>query len=423
MSPKKARAAAVVHLGCPKNLTVSEEIAGRLARGGWRLGPPEEAEVAFVNSCGFVGEAKKETLDRVLELVELKRRGGLRRIVFTGCMAGLYRDDLLREIPEIDEVVEPDRLDALLGPAGPRLVTTPGFAYLRIAEGCGHECAFCIIPRLTGPFRSRPIRALVAEARELEAQGARELVLVAQDSTQYGSDLKKGPGIAGLAERLLRATAFPWIRVMYLYPETFPFDLLDLMQKEPRLLPYFDLPFQHASPVVLKRMKRGGSPAHFLRLIERIRKVLPGAVFRSSFIVGYPGETEADARILERFLQDARLDRVGFFLYSDEPEAASRALGGKVPRSVARARLKRLAAVQKAVSQKKHGALVGRTLPVLVESSTPFRGRLASMAPEVDGHVALKGPAGSAVPPGTMGSAVITAAHPYHVNGRWHDPD
>lgn len=422
MPRQRVRTAAVVHLGCPKNLTVSEEIAGRLARGGWRLGPPEGAEVTFVNSCGFIGEAKRETLERVLELVELKKAGRLGRIVFTGCMAGLYREELVREIPEIDEVVEPDRLDDLLGPAGPRLVTTPGFAYLRIAEGCGHDCAFCIIPQLTGPFRSRPARELVEEARGLEAQGARELVLVAQDSTQYGSDLRNGPGIAGLAERLLRATAFPWIRVMYLYPETFPFDLLDLMKRQPRLLPYFDLPFQHASPAVLKRMKRGGSPAHFLRLVARIRKALPGAVFRSSFIVGYPGETGADVGVLERFLKDARLDRAGFFLYSDEPEAASRALDGKVPKRVARERLRRLAAVQKAVSLKKHRALVGGAFPVMVESTSPFRGRLASMAPEVDGHVALTGAAGDAVP-GAMGSVAVIAAFPYHVRGRWHGQD
>lgn len=209
---------------------------------------------------------------------------------------------------------------------------------------------------------------------------------------------------------------------MYLYPETFPFDLLDLMKREPRLLPYFDLPFQHASSAVLKRMKRGGSPAHFLRLIGRIRKTLPHAVFRSSFIVGYPGETEADVRELERFLKSARLDRVGFFLYSDETEAASHALHDKVSKNVARDRLRRLAAVQKAVSWKKHRALVGRTLSVLVESSAPFRGRLASMAPEVDGHVTLTGASDGAVP-GAIGRAMITAAFPYHLRGRWHGTD
>ncbi len=420
MSRTRKRAAAVVHLGCPKNLTVSEEIAGRLARGGWRLTAPEEAEVAFVNSCGFVGEAKKETLERVLELVEMKKGGRLKRIVFTGCMAGLYRDELLREVPEIDAVVEPGRLDDLLGPAGPRLVTTPGYAYLRIAEGCGHDCAFCIIPQLTGPYRSRPAVELLAEARDLERQGARELVLVAQDSTQYGSDLRRGPDITGLVRRLLRATAFPWIRVMYLYPETFPTALLELMRHEPRVLPYFDLPFQHASPAVLRRMRRGGSPAHFLRLIERIRKALPHAAFRSSFIVGYPGETDADLRILENFIRAARLDRVGFFLYSDEPEAASHTQDGKVARNAARTRLRRLARIQKAISLKKHRALVGKILPVLVESSEPCRGRIASMAPEVDGHVSL---AGTRTDPGVLGKATIIAAYPYHLRARWHGTD
>jgi ribosomal protein S12 methylthiotransferase len=260
----------------------------------------------------------------------------------------------------------------------------------------------------------------VEEARGLEAQGAKELVLVAQDSTQYGNDLRPRSSLEALVRRLLRETGFPWVRVMYLYPETFPSGLLDLMRAEPRLLPYFDLPFQHAAPPVLRRMRRGGSPAHFLRLIGRIRKALPHAVFRSSFIVGYPGETEADVRVLARFLKDARLDRAGFFLYSDEPEAASSALTGKVPKAEAKARLRRLAAVQKGVSLARHRALAGRTLPVLVESDAPFRGRLASMAPEVDGHVALAGaPAG----PGALGTATITAAHPYHLKGRWHGTD
>ena len=414
--------AAVIHLGCPKNLTLSEEIAGRLARKGYRLTVPEEAHLCVVNSCGFIREAKEETIRRVLELGRLKKKGRLRKIIFTGCMAEVYREELLASMPEIDEIVAVERIGEVLGGTGERKLSTPGYAYLKIAEGCDHECAFCIIPRLTGPFKSRPRRELLREARLLEAQGARELVLVAQDSTRYGGDLKSGGDLTDLLEALLRSTAFPWIRVMYLYPETLPWEVIPLMQSQPRLLPYFDLPFQHASGRLLKRMRRGGGSAHFLKLIGRIRRGLPRAVFRSSFITGFPGETRADVHALEKFLRDARLDHAGFFRYSDEPESLSHGMDGGIHRFEAARRLHRLAAVQKDISRRAHEACIGRVETVLVEETRGgrLRGRPASMAPEVDGHMTVTG-APEGLRPGALIRARVTRAYPYTLVGRWHE--
>ena len=414
--------ASVIHLGCPKNLTLSEEISGRLARRGYRLTVPEEADVCVVNSCGFVREAKEETLRRVLELIRLKTHGRLKKIIFTGCMAGIYREELLKSLPEIDEVVDVEHLADVLGGEGARLLSTPGYAYLKIAEGCDHACAFCIIPQLTGAYRSRSKREILREARALEGQGARELILVAQDTTVYGRDRYPDYGLTNLLRDLLKATSFPWVRLLYLYPETFPKDLPVLMKSDGRLLPYFDMPFQHASPPLLKRMRRGGGKTHFLKFIRSIREKVPGAVFRSSFIVGFPGETEEDARVLEEFLKEARLDRAGFFRYSDEPESASYRLENKVPRREISRRLARLAALQKRISLQKHERLVGRLRPVLLEESSRGRGRgrLISMAPEIDSHVALTGiPAG--LSPGTLGTVRILRAAPYSLIGRWHE--
>jgi ribosomal protein S12 methylthiotransferase len=416
------RNAAVIHLGCPKNLTLSEEIAGRLARLGYRLTTAEEAHLCVVNSCGFIREAKEETIRRVLELGELKRKGKLRKIIFTGCMAEAYREELRSALPEIDEIVAIERIPEVLGGEGGRKVSTPGYAYLKIAEGCDHECAFCIIPRLTGPYRSRPRRDLVREARDLEAQGARELVLVAQDTTRYGRDLPRGGGLTDLVRDLLRATTFPWIRLLYLYPETLPRDLLRLMREEPRLLPYFDLPFQHASGRLLRRMRRGGGSTHFLNAVRDIRKHVPNAVFRSTFIVGFPGETESDVRTLETFLKAARLDHAGFFLYSDEPESLSHGMDRAVSRKEAARRLRTLAAVQREISFLAHRRQVGRVVPVLIEESGAgaARGRTAGMAPEVDGHVRIRGvPEGSG--PGSLIHARIARARPYSLEGRWHE--
>jgi ribosomal protein S12 methylthiotransferase len=414
--------AAVVHLGCPKNLTLSEEIAGRLSRRGYRLTVPEEADLCVVNSCGFVRAAKEETVRKVLELSVLKARGRLKKIIFTGCMAGAYRDELRESLPEIDEIVEVQRLPEVLGGQEARLVSTPGYAYLKIAEGCDHACAFCIIPRMTGAYWSRSRREILREAKHLEGQGARELILVAQDTTLYGRDRYPDYGLVDLLKDLLASTSLPWIRLLYLYPETFPGGLTALMKTQRRLLPYFDLPFQHASPLVLKRMHRGGGMDHFLKLIRRIRSQVPGAVFRSSFIVGFPGETGADVKILEGFLREARLDRAGFFRYSDEPESASFLAGDKVPRREIASRLRRLASLQKRISLRAHAGLVGRTESVILEhaSGGHGRGRLASMAPEIDGHVALTGVPRNAVP-GSLGKVRILRAGPYALAGSWHE--
>ncbi len=404
----------MMSLGCAKNLVDSEIMLGELARQGYEVvSDLERADTVVVNTCAFIEEAKQESIDAILEVVGRKGRG-VERVLVAGCMVNRYGDELAQEIPEIDGFVGLDQLREVgrlveLGggpplPApshvvfdhtAPRLLTTHGHAYLKVAEGCNNPCTFCAIPIWRGRFRSRTVDSLVAEARQLEAAGILELNLIAQDTTRYGEDLGlRRHGLVRLVEALLAATSIPWIRFLYAYPTTLDEDLLRLMGGEPRFCSYLDMPLQHSHGDMLKAMRRGGDAARYLRLLDRARQLAPDVFLRSTFIVGFPGETEEHFRDLVAFVERARFDHLGAFAYSPEPGTPGAELGGRVPRHVARRRLRQLLAAQRPIALAARRALVGRRLPVLVagpsaETEHLLAARHHGMAPDIDGQLLI----------------------------------
>jgi ribosomal protein S12 methylthiotransferase len=440
-----AATVSVVNLGCPKNQVDAEVMLGQLAAAGYRIAErPEEAEVVVVNTCGFIQDAKEESIQAVLEAASLKQTGRCRALLVSGCLSQRYPRELPDLLPEVDafigtgefprigEIVRAalDRTDgkrvwvtghtALMTAALPRRrLTPPHVAYLKIAEGCDHTCRFCAIPLIRGAKQSRERADIVAEARALAADGVREVVLISQDTTSYGADRGEPGALTSLLRDLLAIPALRWIRLHYLYPTRVSPDLIALLAAEPRLCRYLDLPLQHADAAVLKAMGRGGSADGFRRLIERIRRAVPGVVIRSSFITGFPGETAVQFAVLERFVEEMRFDRVGVFRYSDEEGTAAAALGPKVSRRVGEARRARLMALQARIAEEKGQALVGSVQEVLVDGpSSEFPdllcGRTAGHAPEVDGTVYLRGPQ---VPPGTFVLARIQEAYQHDLTG------
>lgn len=434
----------MVSLGCAKNLVDSEVMLGFLAQAGVDVTPdPDKADVIIVNTCGFVEEAKQESIETILEMAQLKETGRLQRLVVAGCMVQRYARELAAEIPEIDAFVGLDELErapeAVFGRLGrghipdqvasvrlydhrtPRLLATGGvYAYLKVAEGCNNPCAFCHIPRMRGAFRSRPADSLVAEAKSLERGGVRELILVAQDTTRYGEDLGMGrTGLKALLERLLAETEFPWIRVLYAYPATLDEGIFDLMAENPRLVPYLDIPLQHASRKVLKLMRRGGDAASYRELIARAREKVPGLAVRTTFIVGFPGEEEEEFAELCRFVEEVGFDHVGVFAYSFQEENPGAELGDPVPPEVKETRRRKLLALQRRLSRRRLRALRKREATVLVDGPSAehpwvMQGRLATQAPEVDGVVLLSG---GPVAPGDFVRVKITSSADYDVVG------
>jgi ribosomal protein S12 methylthiotransferase len=436
-----------VSLGCPKNLVDSEVMMGILAREGYELTPrAEEAEVLVVNTCSFIEPAQKESVDAILEMAEHKRFGAARKLIVAGCLVERYRDQILEQVPEVDAVVgtgEVERiLEAVEGdlrvlPAEPpaflyhdltpRIVTTPKHAaYIKIAEGCDHPCSFCIIPQLRGKFRSRRFQSVVKEAENLAAAGAREVTLIGQDTTSYGEDLGLRNGLAQLLGKLAGVEDLLWVRFLYAYPNRVTQELLDTLAAHPRLAKYMDMPLQHASRNVLARMKRGSHGEAFLRLLERVRATIPGISVRTSFIVGFPGETDADFGELCDFVRAAHLDWMGVFEYSDVDNAGSFALDGKVDADTITERRNTLMALQKKISREKLRSWKGRTATALLEGESKdnplvWEARLEGMAPEIDGKLYLTDielPTGEA---GEVGDAVrveITKTDAYDLIGR-----
>ncbi|MCE7960030.1 MAG: 30S ribosomal protein S12 methylthiotransferase RimO [Acidobacteria bacterium ACB2] len=438
----------VVSLGCPKNLVDSEVMLGHLKREGLALSDPDGSRVVIVNTCGFVDAAKQESVEAILEQVRRKEAGEVDRVVVAGCMVQKYGAELAAEIPEVDTFLGLDELEnapaAALGlPSLPRFTPKPqatrlydelaprvlthrkGYAYLKVAEGCNNPCTFCTIPQMRGLQRSRTVASLVAEARSLEAQGVVELVLISQDTTRYGEDLGLGrTGLARLVEALLAGTSFPWIRFLYAYPKTLDPSVLSLMAREPRFVPYVDVPLQHVSRKVLAAMRRGGDPASCRELVRRMREAVPGIVLRTTFITGFPGETEAEFEELLSFVADAGLDNVGAFTYSPEPGSGAEPLGDPVPQEVKEERKARLLAVQRPVSLAKSRALVGKTVEALLEGPARetdllLEGRLRGQAPEIDGRLLVNEvPAGWEPRAGCLVKVRVTRAHDYDVVGR-----
>jgi ribosomal protein S12 methylthiotransferase len=498
-----------ISLGCPKNLVDSEVMMGLLDRAGGELtARAEDAEILVVNTCSFIDSAKQESVNTILEMVQHKVANGgkAQRLIVAGCLVERYRDEIRKNIPEVDAVVGTGELEAILEAAGlapqlqaqrqdspfnilvsrapsavhqhslpldstevapqlaphfrpegdlrerqgrfsrehwdgataalpeylyseftPRILTTPkSSAYIKIAEGCDHPCSFCIIPQLRGKFRSRRLESIVAEAENLIAQGVREITLIGQDTTCYGEDLGLRDGLATLLESLAVLPGLKWLRFLYAYPNKVTTRLLETIARHDNIAKYLDVPLQHASPSVLKRMKRGGTPEVFLRLIEKARATVPGIVLRTSFIVGFPGETDEDFKQLEAFIRDAKIDWLGVFSYSDEEGAAAFGLDAelKVPKRTIEARRRKLMKLQQKISGKAKAAWVGREVDLLVEGESEetellWQGRTALHAPEIDGKVLINdfGPHETLVP-GTFYRAEITESHDYDVVAR-----
>lgn len=421
---------------------------GILARSGYELTPrAEEAEVLVVNTCSFIAPAQKESVDTILEMAEYKKFGAVRKLIVAGCLVERYREQILEQIPEVDAVVgtgEVERiLDAVEGdlralPAQPpaflyhdltpRLLATPRqTAYIKIAEGCDHPCTFCIIPQLRGGFRSRRFESVVREAENLGRAGAREVTLIGQDTTSYGEDLGLRDGLPLLLEGLAQVPELCWVRFLYCYPNRVTPRLLETIALYPKLVKYMDMPLQHASRRVLARMKRGSHGDAFLKLLERIRATVPGITLRTSFIVGFPGETQADLEELCTFVRAAEFDWMGVFCYSDVDNAKSFALDGKLDEEVIHERRNRLMAIQKKISTRKLKARVGQRLPALLEGPSKenevvWEARLEGMAPEIDGKVYItdiEAPGDSAAAqPGDMVTVEITESHAYDLVAR-----
>jgi ribosomal protein S12 methylthiotransferase len=423
----------MISLGCPKNLVDSEIMLGELGTRGYEVvNDLDTAQTVVINTCAFIEEAQQESIDAILEAVGRKGKG-VERVLVAGCMVNRFGDQLAREIPEIDGFVGLDQLrdvgnvvqlgggPPLPAPShmvfdhtAPRLLTTQGHAYLKVAEGCNNPCTFCAIPIWRGRFRSRTIDSLVAEAQQLEAAGITELNLIAQDTTRYGEDLGiRRHGLTRLVEALLQNTTIPWIRFLYAYPTTLDEDLLRLMGTEERFCSYLDMPLQHSHGEILTAMRRGGDAKRYLRLLDRARELAPDVFLRSTFIVGFPGETEEHFRDLMAFVERARFDHLGAFAYSPEEGTPGAELKGRVPRHVQRRRLRQLLESQRPIALERRQRLVGQTLAVLVEgvceeSEHLLQGRHHGMAPQIDGRVLIND--GSA-PAGTLARVEITEAY------------
>jgi len=460
-----------VSLGCPKNLVDSEVMMGMLAQAGAELTPAaEDADVIVVNTCSFIGSAQQESVDTILEMARHKTGGKVKKLVVAGCLVERFRDQIRKNIPEVDAVVGTGELEKILAAAGiaetprastpfniltsrpegdhrrangrfardswdgavsdlpnylyddatPRVLATPGYtAYIKIAEGCDHPCTFCIIPQLRGQFRSRRFESVIAEAERLAQSGVREITLIGQDTTCYGEDLGLKDGLPQLLEKLASIEQLRWIRFLYAYPNKITGRLLDTIAAHDNICSYMDVPLQHASPSVLKRMKRGGGADLFLRSIDKMRSAIPGVTLRTSFIVGFPGETEKEFEELCAFVREARFDWMGAFSYSDQEGAGAFAHGKKLPAREIESRRKFLMSIQKRISRGKKKSLIGHEYDLLLMGSSEetdllLEGRTSMHAPEIDGKVFVNDyPEGPEPKPGEFYRCRITKAHDY----------
>jgi ribosomal protein S12 methylthiotransferase len=408
----------VISLGCAKNLVDTEVMLGHLDRAGARfVQDPAEADVLVVNTCGFIGPAREESINTILEAAQFKTTGHLRRLVVAGCMVQRYAAEMKQNLPEVDAFIGLDELDkvvdvSLLRPASPlpatygesrylydhtaprRRATPTWSVYVKIAEGCDHTCSFCAIPNFRGSFRSRAPESVVAEVRQLVTGGAVEINLIAQDTSHYGRDRGDADGLAHLLERLDEVDGLRWVRVHYLYPNTVTQRLIDTMARLEKLVPYIDMPLQHAHPATLERMRRGGSGERHLKLLERFRKALPGVALRSTFIAGFPGETDDEFAALCDFVREARFEHLGVFTYSHEDGTRAHGLADDVPERNKAARRDKLMKLQSKIAAGHLKAKLGSVREVLVEGTHPdtdmlLVGRLATQAPDVDGQVLI----------------------------------
>ncbi|MGH9630820.1 MAG: 30S ribosomal protein S12 methylthiotransferase RimO [Bryobacteraceae bacterium] len=433
-----------VSLGCPKNLVDTEVMMGHLVSKGHELTPrPDEADVIVVNTCSFIDPAKQESVDTILEMAEFKKTGRAKKLIVAGCLVERYRGEIQKDLPEVDALIGTNEIDRIAGlcegkeqtaPAAqpflyhdltPRVLSTPRhYAYIKVSEGCDHPCSFCVIPHYRGKMRSRRFESVVTEAGRLFAQGIREINLIGQDTTVYGEDLGIKDGLPDLLARLaaIETPQEKWIRFLYAYPNKVTQRLLDTLAEHTALVKYIDMPLQHASASVLKRMKRGASGDIFLKLLEKIRRTIPDVTVRTSFIVGFPGETAQDFEELCQFVQAAQFDRLGVFSYSDEDISASYNLDGKVNGRIIYQRKRRLLSIQRKISRAKNARLVGREFTVLVEgpskeSELLWECRMPSQAPEIDGTCYINDLGSGMAAPGQFRNYRVTEAHDYDLIG------
>ena len=437
-----------VSLGCPKNLVDSEVMMGQLtARGHELTARPEEADVIVVNTCSFIDPAKQESVDTILEMAGYKKSGRAQRLIVAGCLVERYHDEIRRNLPEVDAVIGTNDLEKIsalcegVEPAAnplepylyheltPRVISTPRhYAYIKIAEGCDHPCTFCVIPQYRGAFRSRRPESVIKEASRMFAQGVKEINLIGQDTTSYGEDLGLKDGLANLLERLagIETPFEKWIRFLYCYPNRVTQRLLDTVAAHRALVKYVDIPLQHSSGHVLKRMKRGSNGDLFLKLLERMRRTIPEVAIRTSMIVGFPGEREQDFQELCRFVEEARFDRLGVFSYSDEDTSQSYKLDGKVGARTIYNRKRRLMAIQRKISRKRNRQLVGKEFRVLIDGTSQdsdlvWEARLPTQAPDIDGVCYVSDPGDVAPRAGEMRRMRIVEAHDYDLVGELTD--
>jgi ribosomal protein S12 methylthiotransferase len=441
VAKKLTKSLYMMTLGCPKNRVDSEVMLGTLQNKGYHLvQEPGEAEVIVVNTCAFLKAAEKESVDSILELAEYKKAGSCKTLVVTGCLVQRHAEALTKELPEVDHFLGTsayyqigDLLSAEASPrqlvpdpeyihssSSPKVNSMPGYtAYLKISEGCDNKCAFCIIPTLRGLQRSRPIADIVREAKQLADSGVMELNLVAQDLTAYGHDLPGKPKLHELLQALVKVDVH-WIRLHYAYPRVFPDELIEVMATEPKIAKYLDMPLQHASDRLLRSMKRGRESAFLEQLVDKIRARVPNLSFRTSMIVGLPGETEEDFDLLMEFVKKMRFERLGVFQYSDEEGTAAFEMENKVPKRTIERRWREIMAVQKRISREQNKKLIGTRLEVLVEGRSPetellLVGRHQGQAPEIDGQVYIND--GMAYP-GELVTVEVTEAHDYDLVGK-----
>ena len=376
-----------VSLGCEKNLVDSEVMLGLLSRRGYQITADQaQADILVVNTCGFIDKAKRESIDTILEMAELKRTGQCSRLVVTGCLVERYRAEIQTEIPEVDAVLGTNEIESIIDicenqaspkienryylydEKAPRLLTTPSYtAYIKIAEGCDRPCSFCVIPQMRGRYRSRPVSSIVNEARFLVDSGVREIVLISQETTMYGTDLGLSHGLAKLLRELAQVEGLCWIRFLYCFPSQVDDELLVTLREESKVCKYLDMPLQHVSGRILRSMRRGGNEASLRRLVDGIRRQVPGITLRTSMIVGYPGETDEEFSQLCHFVEETGFDHLGTFAYSDEEGTASHVLTDKVPARVIHRRQSSLMRLQAKISKKRNQQQVGVRYRVLVE--------------------------------------------------------
>ena len=449
LAEKPIRRVGMISLGCPKNLVDSEIMLGQLGQESDVVitHDLDDADVVIVNTCGFIDAAKQESIDTILEIAGRKGKGngkGIERLIVTGCMVQKYRTDLQEAIPEIDAFVGLDHLEAITAAVTgdvdaapvkrkmsvrlyedlPRLLTHgTSHAYLKVSEGCSNPCTFCAIPQMRGKFRSRTVASLVREAQQLQAQGVKELCLVAQDTTRYGQDLGMERGLTQLVETLLAETDFRWIRFLYAYPGSLDWSLFELMGREPRFVSYVDIPLQHVSANVLKTMRRPGSPEDYRAMVTRMRELVPDLSLRTTFITGHPGETPRDFGELYEFTEWAQFDQMGAFVYSAEDHTPAGRMEDLPTRKTAERRRAKLMELQQQVSRARNEAKIGRTFDALItgvcdETEHLLEGRIAGQAPEIDGRLLIND--GIDLLPKDLPAFArveITDAHPYDVVG------